>query len=853
MSDSSIRILLIEDDPEYAYLLQEMLKTTRSAAFDVKHADHLASGLNQLVEGSFDVILLDLSLPDSWGFETFATVHTQAPDVPIVPLSGLDDERLAMHAVRAGAQDYLVKGETDAKLLTRTLCYAIERKRVEQLLRALNHAALAMEKALTPEAIFTAASEELSQLGVSCIVLPMDESRSRLSARYAKFESEPMRTAEKRIDFRREDFSFSIEDVDLYRTVVQEKRTVSARADKVMQQILPELHKGFADEAPGTARIPKFIAAPLIVKDDVIGVLSVHSDDLIEGDIPAITAFAHQIAAAWHRAQLYERAQQEIAERKRAESALRESERRFATFMEHLPGIAFMKDAQGRYLFCNQVLEEMYGAKNAEWQGKTDDDLWPADVAARVKASDQWVIAKGEGLETIEEIPQEDGVHHWLTIKFPIADESGRPSILAGIAVDVTGHLQAQEELLHRNEELVALNAIAMTINQSLDLDHTLNATLHKVTEVIEQDGGWIQLLDDVTGTLSLAAHHGLSPEMVEETRITEFGEGVTGEAVLLRQAVAVTGDCDGHCASGPVARREGLQACIGVPIVSKDRVLGALGTWSRSPRQISSQEMQLLTAIGHQIGTAIENARLAQEAAEVHILQELNRLRTELIANVSHELRTPLGLIKVYSTTLLAEDVNFDHETEKECLRIIDEETERLETIVDNLLDLSRMESGRLHLDKRPTDMGQLVKEIVQAMGIQITQHSVVLDLPAHPLTAQVDARRIEQVLRNLLSNAIKYSPDGGTVTVLARGDDDQLLVGVSDEGIGIPFHDLERVFERFYRIENEATQRTGGAGLGLAVCRGIVEAHGGRIWAESVPGEGSTFYFTLRDDSGA
>jgi PAS domain S-box-containing protein len=853
MSGSSIRILLIEDDPEYAYLLQEMLKTAHSASFDVTHSDHLAGGLNQLVEGSFDVILLDLSLPDSWGFETFAMVHAQAPDAPIVPLSGLDDERLAMHAVRAGAQDYLIKGETDTKLLTRTLCYAVERKRAEQLLRALNQASLAMEKALTPEAIFTAALEELSQLGISCIILPMDESRSRLSTRYTKFESEPMRTAEKRIDFRREDYSFPIEDVDLYRTVVQEKKTISARADEVMQQILPELHKGFTDQAPKTARIPKFIAAPLIVKDDVIGVLSVHSDDLIEGDIPAITAFAHQMAAAWHRAQLYEQAQQEIAERKRAESALRESERRFATFMEHLPGIAFMKDTQGRYLYRNQAFEEAHGAKATEWQGKTDDEIWPADIAARMRASDQWVMAKGKGLETIEEISQEDGIHHWLTIKFPIADENGKPSVLAGIAVNVTEHLQAQEELLRRNEELVALNAIAMTINQSLDLNHTLNATLHKVTEVIEQDGGWIQLLDDVTGTLSLAAHHGLSPEMVEETRTTEFGEGVTGEAVLSRQVVAVTGDPDGRCASAQVARQEGLQACVGVPIMSKDRVLGAMGICSRSPRQMSSQEMQLLTAIGHQIGTAIENAQLAQEAAEVHILQELNRLRTELIANVSHELRTPLGLIKVYSTTLLAEDVNFDRETQKECLRTIDEETERLETIVDNLLDLSRMEGGRLHLDQRPTDIGQLVKEIVQAMGVQTTQHSFVLDLPTHPLMAQVDARRIEQVLRNLLSNAIKYSPDGGTITIQAQGDDDQLLVGVSDEGIGIPSYDLEKVFERFYRIENEVTQRTSGVGLGLAVCRGIVEAHGGRIWAESIPGGGSTFYFTLRDDGDA
>jgi signal transduction histidine kinase len=109
------------------------------------------------------------------------------------------------------------------------------------------------------------------------------------------------------------------------------------------------------------------------------------------------------------------------------------------------------------------------------------------------------------------------------------------------------------------------------------------------------------------------------------------------------------------------------------------------------------------------------------------------------------------------------------------------------------------------------------------------------------------VDVRRIEQVLRNLLHNATKYSPDGGTITVRGRGDNGQILVWVSDQGVGIPPQDLERVFERFYRVDNEITQKTRGAGLGLSVCQGIVEAHGGRIWAESVLGEGSTFYFTL------
>jgi len=400
-----------------------------------------------------------------------------------------------------------------------------------------------------------------------------------------------------------------------------------------------------------------------------------------------------------------------------------------------------------------------------------------------------------------------------------------------------------EEELGQRNEGLKALNAIATTISQSPDLDHILNATLDKVLEVVGMDAGWIQLLDEDAGVLSLAAHRGFSQETIEDTgwRMEDGGWRMEGGQVS-----------DDPRLSLEIVKREALHAAASVPIKSKDKVLGVLGVFRRSPGQPSLQEVQLLTAIGHQVGVAVENARLIKEASEVQVLQELNRLRTELIANVSHELRTPLGLVKVFCTTLLREDVDFDREAQREFLRDIDEETNKLEKIVDNLLDLSRMDSGRMHLDRHPTDVGQLAREVVEDVEVQLTQHRLVHDFPSDPLVATVDPKRIEQVLRNLLSNAVKYSPEGGTITVQGHSDRYQLLIRVSDQGIGIPPQDLERVFERFYRVENEVTQRVRGAGLGLAVCRGIVRAHSGHIWVESTPGEGSTFYFTLKRGQG-
>ncbi|MDH4135474.1 MAG: GAF domain-containing protein [Anaerolineae bacterium] len=440
-------------------------------------------------------------------------------------------------------------------------------------------------------------------------------------------------------------------------------------------------------------------------------------------------------------------------------------------------------------------------------------------------------------------------------------DDVGLLSILCGqIAValenarlfeqaqwEIAKRKRMEEEIRHRNEELMALNAIATTIGQSLDLDHILNATLDKVLEVIEIDAGWIQLLDEDAGVLSLVAHRGFSQEMAEEIRMVKLGESMTGQVAQSGQLIVVDGTSEDPRLSIETARRETLHAFAGVPIKSKDKVLGVLGVFSRSPRQLSSQKVQLLAATGHQIGVAIESVRLAEKASEIEILRELNRLRSELIANVSHELRTPLGLIKIFCTTLLREDVNFDHEIQREFLHDIEEEVDKLEKIVDNLLELSQMKDGRLRLDKRPTDVGQLARKVMETVQVQPTQHRFVHDFPSDPLVATVDPKRIEQVLRNLLSNAIKYSPEGGTITVQGRGDKRQLLIWVSDQGMGIPSQDLERIFERFYRVENEITQKVRGVGLGLAVCRGIAEAHGGRIWAESILGVGSTFYFTL------
>ncbi|MFH0941498.1 MAG: ATP-binding protein [Chloroflexota bacterium] len=226
---------------------------------------------------------------------------------------------------------------------------------------------------------------------------------------------------------------------------------------------------------------------------------------------------------------------------------------------------------------------------------------------------------------------------------------------------------------------------------------------------------------------------------------------------------------------------------------------------------------------------------------------EEINKLKDDLLSTVSHELRTPLATIKGYATILLDYDSKLANDEKIEYLRAISGATDRLTDLVDHLLDMSRLEAGLLKLEKVPTSISKLICAAAGDARLRDTNHQIVTDQAKRLPRVNGDPRRLRQVLDNLLDNAIKYSPKGSRVVVGAQRAGPELVVSVSDEGIGIPAGELEKVFDRMYRIEQRLGSRVGGIGLGLAICRGLVEAHGGRIWMESQPGRGSTCAFTL------
>ena len=259
---------------------------------------------------------------------------------------------------------------------------------------------------------------------------------------------------------------------------------------------------------------------------------------------------------------------------------------------------------------------------------------------------------------------------------------------------------------------------------------------------------------------------------------------------------------------------------------------------------QLALSAFKVGDGLGVTIVDLTERRRLRKKMVEY---EEVDKLKTGLLSTVSHELRTPLAIIKGYSTMLLDYGRRLGPEEKDGHLRSIDKATDRLTDLVDHLLDMSRLDAGLLKLDKKLTSVSKVIKEAVAEAQLRAPEHNIVSHMRKRLPRMRIDARRIRAVLDNLIDNAVKYSGQETEVMVSARRARQKLLISVADQGMGIYAEDLERVFDKMYRIEQRLSTDPGGMGLGLALCKALVEAHSGRIWVESEVGKGSTFYFTL------
>ena len=415
--------------------------------------------------------------------------------------------------------------------------------------------------------------------------------------------------------------------------------------------------------------------------------------------------------------------------------------------------------------------------------------------------------------------------------------------------------LQARTADLSRSvEELKALGEVGAAVSSTLDLDTVLTTILTHANQLAGTQAGQIYDYDEETEELRPRATSGYGQEVAEVLRHNPLrkGEGVTGQAVMRRQLIQVpdiTVEAAYQSRIRDLMIESGFRAVLAVPLIREDQVMGALTVTRTQPGKFPQQVVDLLTTFASQSALAIQNARLFLEIErKSHELEVASQHKSQFLANMSHELRTPLNAILGYTELIVDQIYGPVPEKILEVLDRVEKSGRHLLGLINDVLDLSKIEAGQLVLSLGDYSFEKVAQSVATAVGSLAAEKKLQLLVDGQPgLPVGIgDERRITQVLLNLVGNAIKFT-DAGEVAVRVTVPDGKFVVSVADTGPGIREEDRQKIFEEFQQIDSSSTKTKGGTGLGLAIAKRIVEMHGGRIWVESTVGKGSTFFFSI------
>ncbi|WNG44834.1 AAA family ATPase [Archangium minus] len=538
----------------------------------------------------------------------------------------------------------------------------------------------------------------------------------------------------------------------------------------------------------------------------------------------------------------------DVTDIKEAEETLRGSQRQLQSIIDNTPALVSIKDSQGRFLLVNRRFERLFGVTAEQLIGKSDEDVFPKELAEEFRAHDREVLAAGRALEWEEEMPHEDGPHTYLSVKFPLKDATVASYALCSISTDITERKRmevAERFLAEASRELVT----------SLDYE----TTFQRIAELV------VPTLGDLCIVFALHESGQQQPVAVADVlpsrarRVREFLQGhpldaststgphrviCTGQPELSPGMPGLLGQPLPEEARWNALRELEGKPSICLPLWARGRCLGVLSLLStRSRRGYGPAHLALAEELGRRAAFAIDNALLYRKA------QESIRVRDEFLSIASHELKTPLTSMKLRARqvelALARQPLGLQlGDKVSSMLETFGDQIQRLTQLVDQLLDVSRINTGRLELRLEEVDLAALAREVADRLAEQLERAgcSLVLELEL-PVVGEWDRLRLEQVVMNLLTNSMKYGANR-PIRMKVWSEGEKALLRVDDRGMGIPKEDQARIFERF---ERAASHGYGGLGLGLFISRQIVQAHAGRIWVESEPGKGTTFFVEL------
>ncbi len=423
------------------------------------------------------------------------------------------------------------------------------------------------------------------------------------------------------------------------------------------------------------------------------------------------------------------------------------------------------------------------------------------------------------------------------------SDFTGRP---------ITASMESYK-LVQRITRLERMVGVSRMLSSTLDLTQLLQLIIQTAAELVGAEAASILLEDERTGELFFAASTGAAEEELLKIQVpvdgsiagTVFSSGKPLTVHDVRQDPRHFGGVDQNT-------QFETRSILGVPLQVRTRCIGVLEALNKLGNStFDDEDVRILSTMASQAAVAIENARLVTRLRDANRrLSELDELKTKFISIASHELRTPLMIVLGYASFLREQDQGDMGEELDMVLR----SARKLQTIIDQMTNLNYLETGGVELQQECFVLQSLLEEVAEEWRplLESKQLEVRMNLPATLIEVCADRAQVSLVVSNLLNNAFKFTPENGRIEIGVRPHTGKVAVSVVDTGVGITPENLNRIFERFYQVENYLVRHHGGLGLGLSISKEVIEQHGGRIWAESVPGRGSRFTFTLPIDWG-
>ncbi|WP_437850541.1 AAA family ATPase [Sorangium sp. So ce363] len=588
----------------------------------------------------------------------------------------------------------------------------------------------------------------------------------------------------------------------------------------------------FSEDAYFARKRPRSVLClPIVRQARLLGLLYLENQlvagAFTPGRLTVIELLASQSAISLENAMLYADIEQENTERRRAERELRESQATLQAIVDNSAAAIYLKDRDGRHLLANREVGRSLGIPTEQIIGKTTAELLPAAVAEIVDDHDRKVLEAGVPMEFEEEVMLEDGLHTFLSVKVPLGEDV-MSGVLCGVSTDITERKRA--ELAERF--LADASRKLMALGYGATLDSVAQLAVPELADRCVID---VDLESRAPGSTITAVTAGVPDELA----------GAVMDALRPLSAASAARPEIGDVRAAPLLDPLGVHSFLRVPLLARDRRFGVMTLLATAPRRrYGPADLWLAQELASRAALALDNSRLFAEA------QEAIERRDEFLLVASHELKTPLTSLTMQAHLLARllprlQRAEVAPERIDAAIQVLSRQIARLAHLVNELLDVTRLNAGRLTLARAPLDLAALTREVVERMRQQLADARCRAELDLEgPVVGNWDASRMEQVLINLLSNAMKYGA-GSPIHVVVRSLEGRALLVVRDHGMGIAEADQARIFERFERAVS--VRNFGGLGLGLYIVRWIVTSHGGTIRVESAPGAGATFVVEL------